>query len=278
MRLTYRLLHPEIPPSETPLVRTLVNARYLKSLPHLSGFNHFELESSDTGSLIDWYNVQFYCGWGNASNTSLYEALVEVGWNPRKLVLGVVTNPGNGAGHVPLANLQNVVQALSTKYGTQFGGVMGWEYFNAYRDKDILGNRRPEGPEPWMWAFEVAHTLGKFNISYEEAEQKALAQPVPSPSTAINIVDGVNDVSRPVASAPDTGADSSHNATIQASNPFAQIISQSPLTPPELFMSSRNNASVQHLIDMGSDRAEAIAALEAMDGDVEAAAALLFGD
>jgi hypothetical protein len=251
----------------------LLNPRFLKSHRHLSGFNHFELESSDTGKLIDWYNVQFYCGWGDASDTRFYEALVTAGWNPRKLVLGVVTNPGNGAGHVPLAKLQDVVKTLSSKYGSQFGGVMGWEYFNAYRDKDILAKRRPEGPEPWMWPFEIAHALGKLDISYEEAEQKALAQPATTSSTAIG------SSSQPVAAPSEPVADIPTNATIQAENPFAQLIASIPSAPPQApLTSSSNDASVQRLVEMGSDRAEAIAALEAMDGDVEAAAALLFGD
>jgi hypothetical protein len=272
--LTYRLLHPELPPSESPIIRALVNPRFLKSHRHLSGFSHFELESSDTGKLIDWYNVQFYCGWGDASDTRFYNALVTAGWNPRKLVLGVVTNPGNGAGHVPLAKLQDVVKTLSNKYGTQFGGVMGWEYFNAYRDKDILAKRRPEGPEPWMWAFDLAHSLGKLDISYDEAERKALAQPVTTSSTA------VTSSSQPVASPPEPIASASNNASIQASNPFAQIISQIPSAPPQPNLPTRlsNDASIQRLVEMGSDRAEVIAALEAMGGDVEAAAALLFGD
>jgi len=270
--LTYRLLHPELPPSDSPIVRALLNPRFLKSHRHLSGFNHFELESSDTGKLIDWYNVQFYCGWGDASDTRFYEALVTAGWNPRKLVLGVVTNPGNGAGHVPLAKLQDVVKTLSSKYGSQFGGVMGWEYFNAYRDKDILAKRRPEGPEPWMWPFELAHALGKLDISYDEAERKALAQPVTTSSTAIG------SSSQPVAAPSEPVADVPTNATIQAENPFAQLIASIPSAPPQAPSTSSNDASVQRLVEMGSDRAEAVAALEAMDGDVEAAAALLFGD
>lgn len=185
--LTYRLLHPELPASESSIVRALCQARFLKSHKHLSGFNHFELEVSDAGKLVDWYNVQFYCGWGDASNTRFYEALVTAGWNPRRLVLGVVTNPGNGAGHVKLEKLQDVVKTLSTKYGNQFGGVMGWEYFNAVREKDASRAELMRQPIdlPWMWAFDLAHAMGKLDITnYEEAERKAYGQgPAPSIGT-----------------------------------------------------------------------------------------------
>lgn len=186
--LTYRLLHPELPASESPIVRALCQAKFLKSHKHLSGFSHFELEASDAGKLVEWYNVQFYCGWGDASNTRFYEALVTAGWNPRKLVLGVVTNPGNGAGHVQLEKLQDVVKTLSTKYGNQFGGVMGWEYFNAMREKDAARAEFIQRPIelPWMWAFDLAHAMGKLEITnYEEAERKAYGQ---GPARPIGVV------------------------------------------------------------------------------------------
>lgn len=283
--LTYRLLHPELPPSESPIVRALCRAAFLKSHKHLSGFNHFELESSEAGKLVEWYNVQFYCGWGDASNTHLYEALVTAGWNPQKLVLGVVTNPGNGAGHVPLEKLQSVVKALSGRYRDQFGGIMGWEYFNAVREKDVvrLSNVRRGAPEtPWMWVFDVAHALGKVDIStssYEEAERKAYGHgPPPRPYLSATIAGS----SHPVVAPNQPVVGGSTNATIQAENPFAQLIAQIPSAPPPppppTPASSENNVSVQRLVEMGADRAEAIAALEAMEGNVDAAAALLFGD
>ncbi|KAK7721944.1 hypothetical protein SLS57_005011 [Botryosphaeria dothidea] len=65
------------------------------SLPHLSGFSHFALEAGH-GALVDWYHVQFYNGWGEARDVRLWEAIVGAGWPPAKVVLGVLTNPGNG--------------------------------------------------------------------------------------------------------------------------------------------------------------------------------------
>ncbi|KAE9971435.1 hypothetical protein BLS_004433 [Venturia inaequalis] len=282
--LTYRLLHPELPASESSIVRALCQARFLKSHKHLSGFNHFELEASDAGKLVEWYNVQFYCGWGDASNTRFYEALVTAGWNPRKLVLGVVTNPGNGAGHVELEKLQDVVKTLATKYGNQFGGVMGWEYFNAVREKDASRAESMQRPIelPWMWAFDLAHVMGKLDVTnYEEAEREAYTQGLPSRAGSST----PNPTSQSHPHPPDP-APASTNATIQAQNPFAQLIASLPSPPPpppqeqqpRPPQTPQNEASTQQLVDMGAERAEAIAALEAMEGNVDAAAALLFGD
>jgi hypothetical protein len=104
------------------------------TLPHLSGFSYPELECSVYGKEIAWYNTQFYCGWGDAGSTQWYDAIISAGWTPAKIVLGVVTNPHNGAGHVPVSKLRDVCARLRHKYnnvGGGFGGVMGWEYFNS---------------------------------------------------------------------------------------------------------------------------------------------------
>lgn len=104
------------------------------TLPHLSGFSYPDLESSTAGAEIAWYNTQFYCGWGDARTSTWYDAIIAAGWKPEKVVLGVVTNPANGAGHVALDTLRHVCAVLREKckgVGMGFGGVMGWEYFNA---------------------------------------------------------------------------------------------------------------------------------------------------
>jgi hypothetical protein len=58
------------------------------------------------------------------------------------VVMGLVTNPENGSGWVPWEMLGAVLLRLRGRYG-QFGGVMGWEYFNSL----------PAGKDrPWEWA------------------------------------------------------------------------------------------------------------------------------
>ncbi|KAK8217555.1 hypothetical protein M8818_001313 [Zalaria obscura] len=120
----------------------------LPQQPHLSGFSYFELERVRGGS-VAWYNTQFYCGWGDASNTAHYDAVVACGWRPEKVVMGLITNPALGAGHVEPGRMQDVLRVLRARY-PGFGGVMGWEYFCA---------RPGEHERPWEWARDVARCV-----------------------------------------------------------------------------------------------------------------------
>lgn len=120
----------------------------LPGQPHLSGFDYKMLEMM-RGPSIAWYNTQFYCGWGDIRSTAWYDAIMSVGWPAGKVVVGLVTNPGNGAGYVEQTNITDVLRVLRTKY-PQFGGVMGWEYFNSLPGD--LG-------QPWRWAADMARTI-----------------------------------------------------------------------------------------------------------------------
>ncbi|KAL2255061.1 hypothetical protein VTK26DRAFT_4219 [Humicola hyalothermophila] len=118
-----------------------VAAALLDARRNLSGFDYEALEVL-RGRDIAWYNAQFYCGWGDCSNPAMYEMLLARGWPPEKIVVGLVTNPANGAGWVPWDLLAGVVPLLAGRH-PRFGGVMGWEYFNGL----------PGGEErPWEWA------------------------------------------------------------------------------------------------------------------------------
>ena len=116
--------------------------------PHLSGFSYFDLETQ-RGNEIAWYNTQFYCGWGDASTTFWYDAIITSGWKAEKVVMGLITSPTLGAGFVPWEKMASVLRTLRSRYPT-FGGVMGWEYFCA----------EPGGQErPWEWVEKVAGTI-----------------------------------------------------------------------------------------------------------------------
>lgn len=78
---------------------------------NLSGFDYEALEVM-RGSKISWYNTQFYCNWGDMSNTFGYDAIVRRGFPPQKVVAGIVTNPGNGTGWVPWEALREVLITL----------------------------------------------------------------------------------------------------------------------------------------------------------------------
>ncbi|MDX6282218.1 MAG: hypothetical protein QOH03_3289 [Kribbellaceae bacterium] len=121
----------------------------LTSGGNLSGFNYETLER-DRGAQIDWYNAQFYCGWGSMANTTGYDNIINRGLIPAsKVVAGVVTNSANCSGYVALPTLKSTLAALVAKYPT-FGGVDGWEYFNS----DPGGTAAP-----WQWAREMTSAM-----------------------------------------------------------------------------------------------------------------------
>ncbi|KAK2616190.1 hypothetical protein QQS21_000822 [Conoideocrella luteorostrata] len=108
---------------------------------NLSGFNYKLLESRK-GSKINFYNGQFYSGFGSMASTQDYTNIVSKGFQVSKVVAGQLTSPNNGNGYIPYDKLNATVVSLRKKYG-QIGGVMGWEYFNSV----------PGGTaEPWKWA------------------------------------------------------------------------------------------------------------------------------
>jgi len=108
---------------------------------NLSGFSYPALEF-ERGHSIEWYNAQFYCGWGDVRKTEGYDNIINTGWRPEKIVMGMITNPENGSGWVELSLVQETLINLRLRY-PGFGGVMGWEYFNC-----LPGGKQ----RPWDWA------------------------------------------------------------------------------------------------------------------------------
>lgn len=118
-----------------------VAASLLDPTANLSGFDYEALEVL-RGRDVAWYNTQFYCGWGDFSSTLMYDMMLRKGWAPHKLVVGLVTNPANGRGWVAWESLQQTLALLRGR-PHDFGGIMGWEYFNS-----LPGDR----DRPWEWA------------------------------------------------------------------------------------------------------------------------------
>ncbi|KAK8135769.1 glycoside hydrolase family 18 protein [Apiospora sp. TS-2023a] len=145
-----------------------VAAALLDVRRNLSGFDYEALEVM-RGSQIAWYNTQFYCGWGDASNPIMYEMIIARGWSPEKVVIGLVTNPANGAGFVPWELLKVNLRLLKFQF-SRFGGVMGWEYFNS----------SPGGNDkPWEWAQRMTSVLRPGEgAAISEASAAAGAQDV----------------------------------------------------------------------------------------------------
>lgn len=116
--------------------------------PHLSGFDYEALEVM-RGASIDFYNVQFYNNWSQLSDFAGYDAMLSQGWPADKLVVGILTNPANGHGYIPFDELKRTLAALVQIY-PEFGGVMGWEYFNSMPG---------DSERPWEWAEAMRKTI-----------------------------------------------------------------------------------------------------------------------
>lgn len=117
---------------------------------NLSGFDYEALEKAFAHK-IAWYNTQFYCGWGCMKSPRDYERIIARGWSPGKIVAGLVTNPRGCEGWVGDEELRETLTALVKKF-PNFGGVMGWEYFNAMTEAEGEG-------KPWCWAKFMAGIL-----------------------------------------------------------------------------------------------------------------------
>ena len=119
--------------------------------PHISGFDYQALEVM-RGRSISWYNTQFYCGWGNLENELQLDFIYASGWSANKVVVGMVTNPANGNGWVSFETLRKTLRSVMARH-RDFGGIMGWEYFNSLGEEGKAG-------EPWEWAKAVSKILG----------------------------------------------------------------------------------------------------------------------
>ncbi|KAM0255527.1 hypothetical protein ACHAQJ_005674 [Trichoderma viride] len=140
-------------------------ASALENSSNLSGFNYNTLQAAE-GSSIDWYNGQFYSGFGSMDTTSDYDNIVRNGYAPATVVAGQLTTPADGSGWIPTSNLNSTIISLVEEYG-QIGGIMGWEYFNSL----------PGGTsEPWEWAQVVTEILRpglvpELKITQQDAER-----------------------------------------------------------------------------------------------------------
>jgi len=151
-------------------------------MKHLSGFDYFELERLRGGGRggVDWWNVQFYNGWGGLEDGfperngagekwrgSWYDQIVRnEGWNPERVVLGLLTNPRHGgSGYVRWEAVAERVGELVERY-PGFGGVMGWEYWGAVPElegvevvaplvREEVGEEGEEESHYWRWAWRM---------------------------------------------------------------------------------------------------------------------------
>ena len=103
----------------------------------LSGIDWFSVKDE-----IDWFNVQFYSGYGSLSTPADYVSIVNNGYAPSQILGGSLTNPSNGYGYVSISTVVSTLKSLNSTYSGEIGGAMGWEYYNS---NDISENVDPPG-------------------------------------------------------------------------------------------------------------------------------------
>lgn len=127
-----------------------VASALLPSGTGLSGFDYHDLDAQATdssrpnGKLVNWYNAQFYNGWGDASTQVGYNNIIQLGkWGADRVVMGVLDNPNDGgSGFVKFSTLKGVIEQLRTNYAS-FGCAVGWEYWDAGGADGYA--------QPWQW-------------------------------------------------------------------------------------------------------------------------------
>ncbi|KAJ6028832.1 hypothetical protein N7540_004408 [Penicillium herquei] len=84
--------------------------------------------------------------------TEAYEAIIDAGFSHSRVVAGVLTDESNGGGFVDLETLGSTVTRLRERYD-DFGGVMGWEYFNS-----VAGGEQ----RAYEWSVVISKYLGRI--------------------------------------------------------------------------------------------------------------------
>ncbi|KAJ6593464.1 endo-beta-N-acetylglucosaminidase [Mycena capillaripes] len=126
---------------------------------NLSGFDYVALDKA-LGTQINWYNVQFYSGFGSLFPDTQYINIINFGWDPNRVVASVLTSPANGGGYISTDEVVSSAKALSAKYGFNFGGINGWEYFNSL----------PDTTHPNVWAQDIKAAMANLTTAKREFE------------------------------------------------------------------------------------------------------------
>ncbi|KAJ7759845.1 glycoside hydrolase superfamily [Mycena olivaceomarginata] len=98
---------------------------------NLPGFNYGPLDKA-MGAQIAWYNAQFCSGFGSIFPDNRYTRIINLGYDPTAVASEILSDSGNG--YVDIDEAISSAQVLSAKYGFNFGGINGWEYFNSLPD------------------------------------------------------------------------------------------------------------------------------------------------
>ncbi|MCA3766272.1 MAG: glycosyl hydrolase family 18 [Cutibacterium sp.] len=109
---------------------------------NLSGFDYQELHQL-RGDDIDFYNAQFYSGFGSLASPDDYVSIVEHSIIPvNKIVTGMAGSPDAAQGFVDMATVSDTISTLCQRY-PNFGGVDVWEY-------PLALPGAPDHPDQWV--------------------------------------------------------------------------------------------------------------------------------
>ncbi|KAK4502288.1 hypothetical protein PRZ48_005713 [Zasmidium cellare] len=123
----------------------------------LGGFKYSTMDSQATasgkpnGKLVNWFNAQFYNGWGDSSSPVGYNAIISNGYAADRVVLGVLDSPNDGgSGWYSINTYKSTINTLKSTYAN-FGGDVGWEYWDAGSNDGYS--------DPWQWVKEIGTAI-----------------------------------------------------------------------------------------------------------------------
>ncbi|KAI5358269.1 putative glycoside hydrolase family 18, catalytic domain, glycosyl hydrolase family 18 (GH18) active [Septoria linicola] len=141
----------------------------------LGGFSYKTLDyyarnsAKPNGKIVNWFNAQFYNGWGDAGTPNGYNAIVQNGYSADRVVLGTLTSQFNGgSGWKNITTIQKTVATLRANYGTKFGGLNAWEYWDAGRSDKLT--------EPYKWIGAIGNSLFLTKNVFTKRQSAAVSQ------------------------------------------------------------------------------------------------------
>lgn len=95
----------------------------------------------------------------------MYEDIIEAGWSPDRVVMGVLDSPDDGPpnGFLEMGDLRRRIRGYKERW-ENFGGVAGWEYYDAGTGDGVID-------KPWDWLVDVAKELFEFEDDHSRKDE-----------------------------------------------------------------------------------------------------------